>query len=270
MSDEAEYTYPPRSVSQFSSYAQCSEAYRLERIERVPRAPAAWFQQGIAAHAAIEWWEKQGRPVDGPTLAGYAMAKYDKLIAEERERSPDLSKWLCGGNIKPENDIVKRRALTGEVTEKYVYYANMAEEKVIASEVKFSLELGDIRVIGVIDQVIEWPDGRVTPRDLKAGTKKPAWALQLAVYGLEIERRTGVMPATGEFFMLRDGNMLSHDIPGTLTREALGDWFKRLDAGIRGGIYLPNPGDGCRVCGVSDWCRAIGGAEYIPEDDSEL
>jgi hypothetical protein len=260
-------TYPPRSVSQFSSYASCSEAYRLERIEHVPTAPAAWFQQGIAAHAAIEWWEKEGRPVDGATLAGYAMAKYDRLIAEEREREPDLANWLTGGNIKPENDIAKRRGITGDVVEKYVYYANMAEEKVVASEVQFELELGGVRVLGVIDQVIEWPDGRFTPRDLKAGNKKPAWALQLAVYGLEIERRTGVMPVTGEFFMLRDGNMLSHDIPGTLTPVALGDWFKRLDDGVRGGIFLPNPGDGCRTCRVSDWCRAMGGVEFVPDEE---
>lgn len=253
-------TTPPRSVSQFLSYASCPEAYRLERIERVPRAPAAWFTQGIASHAAIEWWEKEGRPCDGPTLAGYAQLKYDALIDEAREKQPDLSKWLTGGNTKPENDIVKRRETTGEVVEKYVWYANSAEEKVIASECEFELELGGIRVIGVIDQIIEWPDGRLTPRDLKSGTRKPSWAFQLAVYGLAIKKRLGQLPTFGEFFMLKDGQMLPYEIPGHLTADVLGNWFQRLDQGIRTGIYLPNVGDACRTCGVLEFCKAANGA----------
>jgi hypothetical protein len=50
-----------RSVSQYSSFVRCGEAYRLEKIAKAPQNQAAWFIQGTAFHEAVEKWEKANR-----------------------------------------------------------------------------------------------------------------------------------------------------------------------------------------------------------------
>lgn len=264
-----------RSVSQFTSFTRCGEAYRLEKVVKVPRAPAGWFAQGIAAHAAIEWYERSGREVPGDALREYALSEYDRLVQEDREREPNLAAWLTGGRVKAEDDLSRRRDRTAEMVAGYVRYSESAPERPLdlggeeyAVEVPFSINLGGIEVIGYIDQIIEWPGGRLTPRDLKAGSKRPDWAIQLAVYDVAIAEMFDQPPGGwGDFYMLKDERPDRPVDLGNLPRPVLAEWFATLDEAINAGHFLPNPGDACRTCGVAAFCQAVGGrraAEVAP------
>lgn len=261
-----------RSVSQFSSFTRCSEGYRLEKVARAPQSPAAWFHQGSAFHKAAEFWELSLRKANLDIVLECYYQEYDRLVAKDLERQPDLSKWLTGGRTKAADDIARRRDRGADQVKGYMTYALTAPERVFvigdspAVEVEFELDLDGIRVIGFIDQIVLWPDGRITARDLKTGTKRPDWPFQLGVYDIAIEEMFGYRPYWGDFYIAKDNKPDPMVDLSTFTRAKVTRWFQDMDRSVNSGLFVPNVGDACRVCTVSDFCSAIGprADEYPP------
>lgn len=268
-----------RSVSQFTSFTRCGESFRLERVARAPATPAAWFAQGIAFHTGAEKWEGSLRELsEGETTALYD-SEYDRLIAEGLQKEPDANRWLTGGRVRGTDDIQRRKIRGREQLEAYFRYAKAAPERIlplsddeVAVEVPFTLNLDGLEVIGFIDEVVEWPGGIIGPRDLKTGSKRPDWAFQLGVYRLAIQDLFGILPSWGDYYMAKDNKP---DPPVNLTgftRDKLTRWFHDMDSAATSGIFLPNPGDACRTCGVAQFCSAVGSRanEYPPASSNPL
>lgn len=262
-----------RSVSQLESWIRCGEQYRLERVAGAPSRPAAWFHQGTAFHKAVEAYERGFRRESADTIVRLYESEYDALVAADREREPDLSMWMTGGRVRAEDDIARRRERGANQVRGYIEYVRRDPGRPWllpggepAIEVEFSLDLDGIEVVGVIDQIWQWETGQVGPRDYKTGRKTPAWPIQLGVYGLAIEEEFGFRPAWGDYYMAKNnapGNPISL---APFTRDRITRWFHDLDRAVRSGIFLPSPGDGCRTCGVSAHCQAVGhrADEYPP------
>lgn len=266
---------PHRSVSQLTTYTQCGEAYRLERVAKAPQRPAAWFTHGSAFHNAIEEWEASGRTMTEDQAKEIGYGYYDDEIAKELEQNPDYTQWMTGGSKKGENDIRDRREKMADQIGIYISYAEAhADEwriypigpRGVAVELEFNIEFGGVMVKGFIDQVREYRDGRLMPVDLKSGTKEPVSGFQLAVYAQAINEYVGVLPTSGAFFMpkLRQNGSLVGDVYRDLSpwdRPTLDRMFSDFDKAERAGIYIPSPGDMCRVCGVADSCSIMGTPE---------
>ncbi|WP_425457710.1 PD-(D/E)XK nuclease family protein [Catellatospora sichuanensis] len=259
-------------MSQWSTFTKCGEQFRLEKVARAPQRPAAWFAQGIAFHSAAELWELSERESSPDDVVDYYTAEYDRLIDEGKAKEPDLARWLTGGRTRADDDISRRRERGADQVRTYMTYALGAPEKCWtfqgdpAVEVEFELDLDGIKVIGFIDNLPVWPDGRVTVRDWKTGSKRPEWEFQLGVYALAVEELTGYRPRWGDFWMAKDGRPDKPVDLSVFTRDRVTRWFKNADTAIRLGLFNPNPGDACRTCGVSDFCQALGARanEYPP------
>lgn len=257
---------PHRSVSQYGTYVRCGEAYRLEKVAQAPRYPAAWFHQGTAFHHAIELWELSGREMDPGDVVMEYFLKYDEEHAASLASEPNIDVWLTGGRVKPADDIERRRIRGSEQVTAYIAWALTSEwEPVVlpdgsrACEVEFELDLDGVRVIGSIDQVVTHkPSGRWVVRDLKTGSKLPSGVMQLVVYDLGIEELFGFRPSWGDYYMAKDGKPTAPYQLDVFTREYVTNAFHVLDRGVREGIFLPNPGDACRTCGVSRFCSEVG------------
>lgn len=132
-----------------------------------------------------------------------------------------------------------------------------------ACELEFEIKLGGVPVIGYIDQIREYSDGRIVPVDIKTGSKDPGSSLQLGVYAKAIEKYMGVLPQGGAFFfprLKRNGTLkgdIWHDLT-VWTDDLLEREFKAFDAAERAGLYLANPSDFCRVCAQQDNCKVMG------------
>lgn len=262
-----------RSVSQLTTFTKCGEQYRLERVARAPGRPAAWFHQGTAFHSTAEHWERNFRQDHPDDMLDLYTSEYDRLIAESTVREPDLSRWLTGGRTKTADDIARRRQRGADQVEGYMVYAlaDPGRPWLIggtepALEVEFRLDLDGIEVIGFIDQIWQWSTGQIGPRDLKTGSKLPDWPFQLGVYGLAIEALYGFRPSWGDYYMAKNNAPGSPVNLAPFTRDRITRWFHDMDAGAKAGVFLPNPGDGCRTCGVADFCSAVGqrADEYPP------
>lgn len=186
---------------------------------------------------------------------------------------------MTGGNKKGETDIADRRAKGADQVAIYINYAEAhADEwriypigpRGFAVELEFNIAFGGVMVKGFIDQVREYRDGRIIPVDLKSGTKEPASGFQLAVYAQAINEYIGVLPESGAFFMpkLKRDQTLVGDVWKDLkpfSRDVLDGMFRQFDIAERAGVYIPNPGDGCRTCAVFDACRVNGIPEQVAQ-----
>lgn len=264
-----------RSFSQLKSWSSCGEAYRLERVVKAPRRPAAWFTHGTAVHAAIEAYERSGRGLSPERCIEVFEAAWSESIMKDYDREPDLSVWMTGGRRKPDTDIELRYEEGKVQVLSYLEYIKASGEAIwiapdgrLAVELKIEFTLSDVPVIVYIDQVIITKDGRLVVRDLKTGSSYNS-PLQLGTYDLALEAEYGVRAWWGDFWLAKKAKPSSPVDLHPYTAERLGAWYAQMDAGQRAGIYIPSPGDHCRVCGVSQWCTAIGGTEYNPNSQKE-
>jgi putative RecB family exonuclease len=258
-----------RSVSQMSSYMQCGESYRLERVARAPRRPAAWFMMGTAVHYVIEMWELWGRQGTVKQAREMYAGEFDRLVAEELERTEiPTSSWLTGSKKSGDVDVAERREKGQDHVQNYIEWAEATSpDWRIATlndrpmlEYEFELDFGGVAVKGFIDQVVEDPEGKIYARDLKSGSRIPETPFQLAVYA-QVLRSLGIDSDEGSFVMTKnsDPKKIEHREPlGHWTKDKIDRMFQQFDAVERLGIYIPEPGGHCRTCGVAKYCSLMG------------
>ena len=264
---------PHRSVSQLTTYAACSEKWRLERIAKAPQRPAGWLTQGTAAHAALEEWERSGRTISEHDLHDIYLTSYRTEANKLVEQFPEEGAWMTGGRKRGFDDLTEREERGWWQVQDYVAWAKAEAEfwRVAEVEVEFSIYLGGIEVIGFIDQITEWRNGLISPSDLKTGAKLPASPTQLIVYDHALTQMGYNTGATGDWVHLGKpgvGKTKARSVSREIVeldqnplhkRENLDQLFFDLDRGITQEVYLPNPTDACfRTCGVSQFCRAMG------------
>lgn len=264
-----------RSVSQLQTWSKCSYDYFLSRVARVPQRTAAWFVQGTAVHAAIELYEKSYRSLTADEVAAVFEWHWDADLAKNEAKQPDHSMWMVGGRKRRETDLQTRRELGRQQSIDYVNLnapgdAWMPTEFVPgqpAVEIEFSLDLGGVKVVGYIDAVMEeLATGRLRPRDQKTGTKQPIDPFQLATYKIAIEEMTGVEVTDGEWWMCKNGAATEPFPLGRYDRDAVTEWYVRMDESEKAGHYLANPGDHCFTCTSKPYCQyATPDARPIPE-----
>lgn len=255
-----------RSHSQFSQYKRCGHEYEHERVLRTPQPPAAWFTQGTAVHAAIEAFEKSGRIM----TKVQAVDAYVEAWAEEQEKKlkvePDIEKWRIVGRKRPSKDLEDRYLEGHRQVVGYIDYVKSSGETIWtlpdgspAVEVRFTIELAGVPVIGYIDQIIEHPDLGLMVRDIKTGTKLPSDPLQLVLYKMAMQIQFGADIQYGDYWM---GKNLAPTPPywlGSVDPAWLANQYRQMDIAERNGVYLANPGDHCRICGFKEQCFIFGG-----------
>lgn len=183
-----------------------------------------------------------------------------------QKAEPDLDRWRTGTpKTKGGVDAARRRQRGAEQVAAYIGYRRGDPFEIWetpdgkrAVELEFRVVLGGVEVLGYIDQVLEAPDGSLRVRDIKTGTKLPESAFQLGVYAEAVEQMYGVRPDYGDFFMCKNNEPTGSFDLSTYTTERLGRWFARLDRAINARVFIPNPGDACRTCGVARFCDAVG------------
>ncbi|MGI5245446.1 PD-(D/E)XK nuclease family protein [Dactylosporangium sp. CA-139066] len=267
MTDAPEFHW--RSVSQFGTYARCSEAFRIEKVEKVKGRPAAWIAGGIGFHEAVDQWETSGRTID---IVNAFEVAYWQEIGRLKEQEPDISRWLRPPRWKPETDIDGRYAKGKEQVAAYRAHALEAPWRLAelpdgspATEVPFEFRLSEtLGLRGSIDAILRWSDGSMRVRDYKTGSKLPG-LLQLGVYKLAALAALGFDINHGDYWMSKKGDING---PHDLSRYTLGyvsELMHRLDRGITAGVFLPNVGDACGTCSVADYCSEVG-SFFSPQD----
>lgn len=253
-----------RSVSQYKEYRDCPYRYYLRRVARAWQRPAAWLAQGIAVHQAAEAWERSGRRMPLTEAQDVFRTSYAAETNRMCSTTPNLEFWFPSGPYAGEQDIERRYQLGLEQVARYVtYYSDHAPDEIIwttpdgvpAVELAFDVELGGVRVRGLVDQVVIHPVHGLLVRDIKSGNN-PGDAFQLGTYAEAVRERYGVAVALGDYWMGRRGKPTVAYKLDQWPRRRLAEAYREVDEGIKEERFDPQPDESkCRFCPVATACR---------------
>ncbi|GAB2512622.1 ATP-dependent helicase [Paramicrobacterium agarici] len=165
------------------------------KLETFEKSPLVWFIDTMAAspsgviagmgtviHAAMEKAGALAEPEQTDERLGV-----EALWADVAERWQELhfdAPWI--------GDAQKRRAreMVGALSE-YLLDAKRSGNTVVSAEGRFEVEVGAVKLSGIIDRVERLPDGRIVIVDLKTGRTTPTKAdipthAQLSAYQLAL------------------------------------------------------------------------------------
>lgn len=249
----------PRSVSQVDQYEKCGWRFYLQRVERVIPRPAAWSFHGTAFHSAAEAWERSSRVMGEEEVVGVFHDEYTALVNKALDTEPDTDKWLAAGRYTGGEDIERRYVLGMEHTRAYVKWSQINEPDIWteqdgapALELSFMVELGGVKVRGFIDQALNEGEGTVRVRDLKTGSTKSKFQLQ--TYSVAMRQQWGVNVEHADWYLAKDGRLSRPVKVGEVSEDEIGQRYADMDAGVKAGRFLANPGYDCRFCDVSQAC----------------
>lgn len=147
-----------------------------------------------------------------------------------------------------------------------------------AVELPIEVMFGDTPVRGYIDQVL-WYQGCLVVVDVKTGSAMPDSRRQLGMYASMIERKYGIRPLKGSYFMCRgvgkrgEAPRFYLSPPEPLNGyeysiEHFTHEFDLLNQATEAGIFMANPGAQCTRCSVAYACPVVGGTEARKYDPS--
>lgn len=205
-------------------------------------------------------WQKQWEQV------------YARHLAETVERDAEThnSSWRAGGRTKtrPEGEDFNYWLANGAQFAKN--WAEFRESKtdwelwyspdgVPGIELYMEPIIGGVKVKAIPDRIYRTPEGNICI-DLKAGRRKPNAGYQLAIYRRAFQLCFDEDIIKGYYFMNRKGELLEDYSPVVFDADLIDKAFADAKALIANEVFLPNPGDQCKICGVRSACAMAGGS----------
>ena len=231
---------------------------------KVPVPPAVWFPVGTAMHSACDLIDVEGFSAHD----AYEQFVFDLdvgLSALEAEHGVPRSQFRTTGVTKAlpsgkDEGWWRDNALN--MLQQYVSWRVVSGYEVAvlggrpAVELEIDLDLGNgTRLRGFVDRVEKRPDGALEVMDLKTGASQPG-IYQLATYAYALGVQYGVAVNWGSYFMLaKDGHSTPKALQFYQQGTAPQEVYRRLDAAIKSGTFVPNIGADCFRCDFKQVCR---------------
>lgn len=245
------------SVSRLNSVSKCGRAYELKRVLKMSASPAAWTVRGIAAHSAIEEWEKSDRSLD--VIDYYVNQAWPSALMKILEESPRLKTWTKTPRVKTvERDLELRKDDGLQQVQTYVDRALEEQElwRVLESEISFEIETSSFWIVGHIDQIREWiPTGDRYIVDVKTGGDDGENNRQLGIYRYGWYSLTNEWIDWGSYYYPKL-DRFSADIDLSVYSEGyILEEFEKLDFMLAQKLFVANPSfNNCKFCDVSQHC----------------
>jgi putative RecB family exonuclease len=246
------------SPSKVSSFTDCGLAFRFSTIDRLPEPPSIAATRGTLVHAALErlfCLEPHERSHE------QALACLEEAIVELRDH-PEYA----GLELAPEAEATfhdEARVLL----EKYFRLEDPTTITPIGIELKLEVELGGVRLRGIIDRLELDADGELVVTDYKTGRAPGERQEQqrlagVAFYSLLCERLFGRRPAKVQLLYLADPVAIISTPTDQSTRgveRKLSAVWTAVERACEREDFRPNPSRLCDWCGFKAYCPSFGG-----------
>lgn len=259
------------SYSQYSAYTRCPRAWYLDKI-RQGEPKMTWFLPiGTAVHQMIEDHIEWGRdtfysspscPVSAPPSAE---DYFYKLVSEQMEIEPDLSKWLAGG--PKEAPVTEEKALqqVKDCFEKALEFLDEIDVWEVEYDASGNLPGLEVPVKAFVDIVGEHKKHGPGVWDPKTGKQKPKDNFQLYTYAalLRGSKNPDLVRASkgkAAFLMLNPLSAKARPVSlADVDPAEVGAKYQKVYERMRGKLYPTNHGYDCRFCFQASNCKLESG-----------
>jgi putative RecB family exonuclease len=246
------------SPSKVSSFTDCALAFRFSAIDHLPEPPSVAATRGSLVHAALErlfCLEAAERTFERSLVC------LEEATAELRAH-PDF--------VDLELDDAAEATFLGEATallEKYFRLEDPTAITPIGIELKLEIELGGVRLRGIIDRLELDADGELVVTDYKTGRAPGERQEQqrlagVAFYSLLCERLFGRRPAKVQLLYLADPLAIISTPTDRSTKgveRKLAAVWAAVERACEREDFRPNPSRLCDWCGFKAYCPSFGG-----------
>jgi hypothetical protein len=264
---ELSMTPPRMSHSRYMDLATCGEMYRLKRIERVPTTPSIYAINGINFHDwtdlfdstpfptedHVHWWKRNlaDKVTQAELDSGYMLREWD---------TPDLrglARWQASPNkaIHPNQKAFEefRDAIGPDMISKYIEWRKNTAWSAEHIELELTYQLGDVSGIAKIDRVFRIPEtDELIAIDTKTWSRKRVTA-QLPTYLVALRQNGFDVPAAA-YYEARRGTTTDPKSYRYWDENRLAALHQQAAHMISMGMFLPAPGENCRMCDVRRHC----------------
>jgi len=246
------------SPSKVSSFTDCGLAFRFSAIDRLPEPPSVAATRGTLVHAALErlfCLEPHERTHERSLVC------LEDAAAELRAH-PEFS----GLELDAEAEaafLEEARSLL----ERYFRLEDPTTITPIGIELKLEVEVGGVRLRGIIDRLELDADGELIVTDYKTGRAPGERQEQqrlagVAFYSLLCERLFGRRPAKVQLLYLADPLAIISTPTDRSTRgveRKLAAIWMAVERACEREDFRPNPSRLCDWCGFKAYCPSFGG-----------
>lgn len=246
------------SPSKVSSFTDCALAFRFSAIDHLPEPPSVAATRGTLVHAALE--RLFTLPPVERTRAAADVCLADALDALRLE--PDY--------VLLELDADAEATFCSEAATLLDRYFRLEDPTTITPigiELKLEVDLGGVRLRGIIDRLELDADGQLVVTDYKTGRAPGERQEQqrlagVAFYSLLCERLFGRRPARVQLLYLADPVAIISTPTDRSTRgveRKLAAVWTAVERACEREDFRPNPSRLCDYCGFKAYCPSFGG-----------
>ena len=246
------------SPSKVSSFTDCALAFRFSAIDRLPDLPSVAATRGTLVHAALE----RLFTLDAGERTLEAALGCLRVAADGLRDHPELTALELD-----EPSEAELFADAESLVRKYFHLEDPTRVTPIGIELKLEVELGALRLRGIIDRLELDHDGELVVTDYKTG-KAPGERQEqqrlagVAFYSLLCERLFGRRPARVQLLYLADPVAIISTPTDRSTRgveRKLAAVWTAVERACEREDFRPNPGPLCDWCGFKAYCPSFGG-----------
>jgi putative RecB family exonuclease len=247
------------SPSKVSSFKDCALAFRLSAIDHLPEIKSPAAAKGTLVHRALQLlFAEEGQ---GDRSLEVALTKLARATPEILE-GPEYA-----GLGLSDEERAEFVADAETLLRNYFVLEDPNAVRVIGTELRLSVQLGTLKLSGIIDRLELDADGQLVVTDYKTG-RAPSEAYQQSkltgvhFYAFMCERLFGRRPVRIQLLHLREPMSISTEpsdqsILG-LERQTLAIW-QAVERACDSEDFRPKPGYPCSYCAYRAYCPAVGG-----------
>ncbi len=246
------------SPSKVSSFTDCALAFRFSAIDQLPEPPSLAATRGTLVHAALERLFLLDPPARTRAAAEECLVAAHASLRDVPE--------LVGLGLGPEEEasfLDEARTLV----DRYFRLEDPTAITPIGLELKLEVELGGVRLRGIIDRLELDGEGQLVVTDYKTG-KAPGERQEqqrlagVAFYSLLCERLFGRRPAKVQLLYLADPLAIISTPTDRSTRgveRKLAAIWAAVERACEREDFRPNPSRLCDWCAFKAYCPSFGG-----------
>jgi putative RecB family exonuclease len=247
------------SPSKVASFKDCALAFRFSAIDRVPEPPTIWTAKGTLVHRALELLFMHD-PADRTihtALHCLEAATPEVLLSDEY-------KDLAFASVEEEDAFM---ADCDALVHKYFLLEDPASIQPVGLELKLEVDVGSLKLRGIIDRLEEDDQGNLIVTDYKTG-KVPRVNFEsgklggVHFYAFLCEQVLGRRPTKVQLLYLAEPLRIVTEptdqaIRGLQLRTSA--IWTAVEKACEREDFRPKPSRLCDWCSYKAWCPAFGG-----------